>query len=294
MGGVETAAPPAPPARRSPTRWIIIGAIALVFVLIIGYVLAGAALASGPVSKADSALKSTLNHDQTYSQVFSQEPFKNVDFNTNTPDVAGAKSALAKVKQDIGKWQTDMAADRTALTQARADLQSSFLTLPEQSTITTHRHRVEAAISALATAQKGIDLFNKQLAFMDPFLDSAGGFIALGNAFSANDMNAIHTQLTATSASLQKAASLAPSASLPPDALKLVTLMQKIVTDMQAAVAAVEANDAAAEQRYSAAIDADGKAIDAIDTNAIDQAVQAVYKPLSDAYMRDMKTAAGD
>src|SRR5438132_678513 len=98
--------------RRSSRRWLVIGGIALVLVLIIGYVLAGAAMAAGPVSRSDDALKTTVSHNNTIADVFSNEPFKNVDFNASSPDLSGAKSALAKVRQDVSRWQADVSHDR--------------------------------------------------------------------------------------------------------------------------------------------------------------------------------------
>lgn len=292
-GGVDTVSPAAPPKRRSPTRWIVIGGIALVFVLIIGYILAGAALASGPVSKADSALKTTLSHDRTYSDVFSSDPFKNIDFNASTPDIAGAKNALTKARQDIANWQRDIAADRAALSRARADLRGSLLTLPEQSTINTRRHRVDAALSALDSAQQGADIASKQMALLDPFLDAVGGFVAFGNAGSSNDLGAMQNQLGTISANLQKTAALAQSASLPPQALAVVKTMQQAASDLQALVSAAQAGDAATAQKYETAVEADAKALEATDSNAIDKADEALFRPLSDAYQREMKIAAG-
>lgn len=292
-GGVDTVSPAAPPKRRSPTRWIVIGGIALVFVLIIGYILAGAALASGPVAKADSALKSTLSHDRTYSDVFSSDPFKNIDFNASTPDIAGAKSALTKARQDIANWQRDISADRAALSQARADLRSSLLTLPEQSTINTRRHRVDAALSALDSAQQGADIASKQMALLEPFLDAVGGFVAFGNAGSSNDLGAMQNQLGTISSNLQKTAALAQSASLPPQALAVVKTMQQAASDLQALLSAAQAGDASTAQKYEAAVEADAKALEATDSNAIDKADQALFQPLSDAYQREMKIAAG-
>lgn len=279
--------------RRSPRRWFAIGGIALVLVLIIGYVLAGAALAAGPVSRADNTLKTTLNHNNTIADVFSNEPFKNVDFSGNSPDLSAAKSALAKVRQDVSGWQADVTNDRAALLRAQADLQSSFLTLPEQSVISSHRHRVDAALSAMTTAQKAIDIVSKQLAFLDSFFDVIGGFTAIGNAADKNDITAMQAAITSTSASLQKTVALAQSASLPTSLTTGLKTMQQAVSDMQALVSAVQAGDAAAVQKYAAAVEAEGKALEATDQNAIDTAERALFQPLSDSYDRDMKTAAG-
>ena len=279
--------------RRSPRRWFVIGGIALVLVLIVGYVLAGAALAAGPVARADRALKTTLTHNNSIADVFSNEPFKNIDFSADNPDLTAAKNALAKVRHDLAGWQADVTNDRAALLRAQADLQSSFLTLPEQSVINSHRHRVDAAISAMTTAQKGIDIFSKQLAFVDPFIDVIGGFIAIGNAAGSNDLNALQAQLTTTSASLQKAIKLAQSASLPAEILKGLQTMQQAVADMQALVSAVKSGDVAAVQKYAAAVEADGKALEATDQKAIEKAERALFQQLGDSYDRDMKTAAG-
>ena len=79
------------------------------------------------------------------------------------------------VKKQLSTWQEDVTGDRNSLLKVRGDLNGTLLTLPEQATIDRHRHRVDAALSALGTAQKGIGLFNKQLAFLDPLIDALAG-----------------------------------------------------------------------------------------------------------------------
>ena len=165
--------------------------------------------------------------------------------------------------------------------------------LPEQATIDRHRHRVDAALSALGTAQKGIDLFNKQLAFLDPLIDALAGLEAFSKAADANDLAGMQSQLTAVGAAVQKSIDLSQGASLPPGLTTGLNNFQKMVNDLKGLVSAAQAHNVAAVDKYVAAVDADGKALEAIDENAIEQAETALVKPLSDAYDRDMKTAAG-
>ena len=295
--------PPQPPtsgpapdvARRgSARRWLIIGAIAVVFLLIIGYVLGGAAAASGPLTRADSALDTAISHNNDTVDSFKNDPFNGIDFNSSSVDVATVKAAVATDKQKVAKWQAQVTSDRTALQRVRPDLDSSLLTLPEQGTLNRHRQRVEAAVSALNSAQKGIDLYGKEIAFIDPFLDAMSGFEAIGKAGTANDLAGVKAQLPATGANMQKAVDLAQPPAVPAEFGAALKSIQKVLDDLQALVAAVDANNAAAAQKADAALQADAAVVDTYDWKSVDAASKAIFQPLIDAYNREMKIAAGN
>src|SRR5438132_5526853 len=235
---------PAGGRRRSGRRWLIIGGIALVFLLIIGYVLGGAAAAGGPIARADSALHTAVSHNNETVDSFNNDPFNGIDFSSNSVDVATVKAAVATDKQKVAKWQTQVSSDRTALQQVRPDLKSSLLTLPEQGTLERHRQRVEAALSALNTAQKGIDLYTKEFAFVDPFLDAMAGFEAIGKAGTANDLAGVKAQLPATGANMKKAVDLAQPPAVPAEFASALKSIQQVLNNLQALVAAVDANNA--------------------------------------------------
>ncbi len=260
----ETTSSPAPEVARrgSARRWLIIGAIAVVFLLILGYVIGGAAAASGPVARADTALHT--------------------------------KTAVATVKQGLAKWQAQVSSDRTALQNVRSDLKGSLLTLPEQGTLDRHRQRVDAALSAMNTAQKGIDLYTKELVFIDPFLDAMAGFEAIGKAATANDLSEMKAQLPGTGANMQKAIDLAQPPSVPAELGSALKSIQKVLSDLQALVAAADANDAAGAQKAEAALEADAAVLDKYDWASVDAADKALFQPLIDAYNADMKIAAGN
>src|SRR5256885_8153683 len=66
--------------RRSGRRWLIIGGIALVFLLLIGYVLGGAAAAGGPIARADTALHTAVSHNNQTVDKLQKGPFHRIDF----------------------------------------------------------------------------------------------------------------------------------------------------------------------------------------------------------------------
>jgi hypothetical protein len=277
-------------ARRSGSRWLIIGAIAVVFVLMIGYTVGGAAAAGGRAAKAEKALTTTIDHQVALTAILSQDPFKNFDFNSTNPDIAKAKTALAGYEKRLAQSVSVVGADRAALQAVRPDLQPSLLTLPEQSTINRDRRRVDAALAALESAGQGLDLLQKESAFAEPFLDAIAGFEALGNA---TDLAAIASQLPGTGANLQKAVALAKPPAVPAEAAPMLAAMQQVLKDLEALVAAVQANDEAAASKASSALDTDGKAINGFDTTVIDNADEVRFQPLIDAYNREMRIAAG-
>lgn len=286
-----TAAPgPDVPRRGSARRWLIIGAIAVVFVLIIGYVVGGAAAAGGPVRNADRALTTTLDHQDSVIATLSTEPFKNIDFTSNNPDIAKAKAALADYEKKLAASVTLVGSDRAALQGVRPNLAGSLLTLPERSTIDRERRRVDAALAALDSAGRGLDMLQKESAFAEPFLDALAGFVALGNA---TDLAGVQAQLPGTGANLQKAVDLGKPPAVPAEVSPLLTAMQQAVTDLKAMVAAAQANDQAAFNKASTALDADGKVLTGFDATSLDKADQVRFQPLIDTYNRNLKIAAG-
>ncbi len=280
--------------RRSGRRWLIIGGIALVFLLLIGYVLGGAAAASGPIARADSALHTAISHNNEMVDSFSNDPFKGIDLTSDNPDIPAAKTAVATDKQKVAKWQAMVSSDRAALQKVRPDLTGSLFTLPERGTLDRHHQRVDAALSALSTAQKGIDLSTQEFAFIDPFLDAMAGFEAIGKAGTANDIAGVKAQLPGTGANMQKAIDLAKPPAVPAELVPALKAIQHALSDIQALVAAVDANDAAAAQKADTALEADAAVLSKIDWTAGDSATKALFQPLIDAYNRDMKTAAGN
>src|SRR5947208_16937371 len=70
--------------RRFGSRWLIIGAIALLFVLVIAAVLTGAAGASGAIQDADKTVKTTIDHQKTVGSTLATDPFKDIDFKSRT------------------------------------------------------------------------------------------------------------------------------------------------------------------------------------------------------------------
>lgn len=278
--------------RRSGRRWLIIGGIVVIFMLIVGYVLGGAAAASGPIARADTALDTAISHNNDTVDSFKSDPFDGVDFTSNTVDVATVRAAVATDKQKVAKWQAQVSSDRATLERVRPDLKSSILTLPEQGTLDRRRHRVEAALSALNSAQEGIDLYAKEIAFIDPFLDAMSGFEAIGKAGTANDLAGVKAQLPATGANMQKAVDLAQPPAVPAEFGAALKAIQKVLSDLQALVAAVDANDAAAAQKAEAALEADAAIVDKYDWKSVDTAAKALFQPLIDAYNREMKIAA--
>src|SRR5437763_16479655 len=95
-----TAVPQARRAR-SNRRWLIIAAIAVLIVLVIGYVIGGAAAAAGPVSRCDAALTPTVRHNDTISDLLKNNPFQSLDLISANPALVPPKAALAAAEQQL-------------------------------------------------------------------------------------------------------------------------------------------------------------------------------------------------
>jgi hypothetical protein len=227
-----------PSRRRRPGKWLVIGAIAVLLVLVIGYVLGGAAAAAGPLQRADSALATTVKDNNSVADMFKNEPFKNVDLGSDNPDTAAAKTALGQVRKQLTSWQSMIANDRKSLQQARDGLNGSLLTLPEKSMLDSRRHRVDAGLAAMKDAQQGSDLLDRQLAFVEPLIDVIAGFEGFSKAADANDLPGMQAQLASADANMQKTIALGKNASLPQQLSSGLGALQKTINDLRALVSA--------------------------------------------------------
>jgi hypothetical protein len=281
---------PAAPQRRG-SRWLVIGGIAIILVLVVGYVLGGAAAAAGPVGNADKALRSTVDHENTVVDVLNQDPLKGIDL-SNTTDIPQAKAAMTAYKQKLSHVEPTVSSDRAALQSVRPQLQPSVLTLPEQGTINHDQRRVDAALAALQSAQRGIDISKKQVDFLNAVFDAAANFDELGKRMQANDLSGSASQLPATSDSVTKAMALAQPPDVPTAFMPLLKTMRQAADDLQKFIAAVQAGDNAGIQKYLAAVEADSNALGATDQNAIDKAENDLFQPLIDNYNAQMKIAS--
>lgn len=279
------------PARRG-SRWLVIGIIAIILVLVIGYVVGGAAAAAGPVGSADKALRSTVDHGNTFVDVLSQDPLKGLDL-SSTSNIPQAKARMTAYKQKLSRVEPTVNADRSSLESVRPQLKSSFITLPEQGTITHDRQRVDAALAALGSAQRGIDISKKQVDFLNAVFDAASSFDELGKRMQAKDLSGTASQLPATSDSVKKAIALAQPPDVPTAFMPFLKAMQQAADDLQKFIAAVQAGDSAGVQKYLAAVEADGNALGATDQNSIDKAENDLFQPLIDNYNAQMKIASG-
>src|SRR5947209_6962890 len=264
--------------RRSARRWPIIAAIAVVLLLIIGYVLGGAAAAGGPVGSADKALRGTIDHENSVVDVLNEDPLKGVDLSTGTGDIPKATAALTAYKQKLARVEPSVSSDRAALQAVRPQLHASLLTLPEQGSINHDRQRVDAALAALRSAQRGIDISKKQVDFLNALFAAAASFDAVGKTMQANDVAGTASQLPTTSASVRKAIALAQPPDIPAAFLPTLKAMQQAADDLQALISAVQASDSAGAQKYLAAVEADGKALAASDQKTIDKAENDLFQ----------------
>jgi len=109
-------------------------------------------------------------------------------------------------------------------------------------------------LSALNSAQKGIDLYAKEIAFLDPFLDAGAGFVAIGKcgirAGGRRDQGAASDNRCE-----QKAMALSQPPAIPTELGATLKALQQVLTDIQALLAAVEANDAAGIQKYATTVE---------------------------------------
>ena len=279
--------------RRFGSRWLIIGAIALLFVLVIAAVLTGAAGASGAIQDADKTVKTTIDHQKTVGSTLATDPFKDIDFKSQNPDMGAAKSALAAYESQISQARTLVKADRARLLAVEQGLAGSIFTVPERATLDQRRHRVEAALTALEKAQRALDLNQKVADFAHPFFDAMAALEAFNKSIQANDIAGMLSQLQAAQDGVNKALDLAKPPAIPPQFERLLTSFNFLLTDMQGLLNAAQAHDAAGVQRYLEAGRGAVNGLSEYDPQTVDKYYTELLGPLRDAYQTNLRVAAG-
>lgn len=300
IGGSKTtatlAAPePAPPPARAGSRrkWLAIGAILAVLLLLIAYVVVGASAASASAGSADRALKTTISHQETVDATLAEDPFTGIDLSSGNADVSVAKNALASFEPKFAQAKALVKADRASLLQARPGLKGSVLTLPEQGILSGDQRRVDAALSALQSADQVLVYNQQEIDFLHPFFEMYASLQALAKKEQAVDIPGSLSELSTTDAALQKTIAIAKPPAIPSSLVTALNDLKTLLTDIRSALESAQAHNLAAFQKASAAIDVDDKKLSSFDATAADKAIKALFKPLSDRYLSQLKIAAG-
>ncbi|OLE37959.1 MAG: hypothetical protein AUG48_03100 [Actinobacteria bacterium 13_1_20CM_3_68_9] len=272
---------------------MITGIIAVLFLVVIGMVLGGAIAADRAVHGADKALKTTIDHQKTVGGTLTAQPFKSIDFTAGNPDIAAAKSALAAYGAQISGAQALVTADRARLRAAKQAVAGSVVTVPERATLDQRRHRVEAALTALDSAQRALDLYKKTADFLHPFFDAFAAVQAANRSIKANDIVGAASQLKAAQDGVNKALDLAKRPAIPQQFERLLTSVNFLLTDMQGLINAVQAHDITGVHDFLNRVDGALNGASEYDPKIVDDYVTQLYSPLRDAYRSNLRVAAG-
>jgi hypothetical protein len=267
--------------------------VVLLLVLLVGYVAIGAAQAGAASDRADAALKQVQSHQQSVQGVLTEDIFQGVgNLAGRNPDLQGAQTAVASFEPRVPSAMALVRSDQKTLQDVRSRLDGSFFTLAQSGGISRERRRVDAALSALASAQRALGMLQKEVAFMKPFFAGLVGLYAVGQAMQNRDAAGALAQLPETQDGFNKAAELARPPAIPSALTSAVKDLQAMANDAQRLVSAVQASDQAGADQAVVAIAADQKLLNDVDYTAIDQSVVKLFKPLQDNYDKEMKIAA--
>jgi hypothetical protein len=272
---------------------LVIGAIAAIIILLIGYVVSGAAAANRAIGDADKTLKATIDHQTAVGRTLGADPLKNIDFKSDNPDIGAAKSALAAYEVELSRARVLVNDDRARLRAAAHGLAGSVLTAPEGGTLDQRRRRVDAALTALDSAQRALDLNQKVADFAHPFFDGMAALEALNSSIKANDLAASLSQLSAAQDGINKAVDLAKPPAIPKQVVGLLASIGFLLTDMQGFLAAAQAHDSAGMQHYQEAAGGALNGLAEYDPQIVDQYYTQMLTRLSDSYKTNLKIAAG-
>ena len=300
-GAGESATTEVPPATSlPPTRgrgrrvWLVAGAVLLVVLLVIAYLAMGASAAGGSVHRANRALKTTLDHQETVNGTLAEDVFKGIDLSSPNADVSAARAVLAKFEPRVSQAMALVEADRAALAGARPGLQGSVLTMPERGRLERDRKRVDAANLALISADLALGYDRQQDAFLHPFFDTFAQLQTIEKTSQVGDLAGMLAKINTAGDSLQKSMALAKPPAIPVQVLEELQTLRSLLDDVKSLLTAAQAHDFAAVQKWSAAADADANRLSSYDSAAVDTADKALFQPLSDEYRSQMKIAAGD
>ncbi len=291
---VESSAITRKPASRK--RWFVAGAVALVAAVVVGYLLAGAAVANSSIRASDKALQSTFSHQDQVINTLEENPLKTINLNSDNPDLTAAKSALdafgPKVKSAQALVNVDLAALRSANESAQSGSQSPF-TLAQRPALDQKVKRTGAAILALLSAQRGLNADDQAVTFLQSLIVSWSDFEALSTALNKDDVAGASAIVPRLQQELATTVSSGQQANLPPQLNQLTTGVQALVGDIKSLIDAVQANDPAAANRSLAQMDADVKTVSGFDEAGANQWIDQLTSSLRETYNAQMKVAQG-
>lgn len=300
-GAVSEAPPPAEspvvarkPAGRKP--WIAGGAVALVAAIVVGYLLAGAAVASNGLSASDKALQSTFSHQNQVISTLEENPLKTINLNTNNPDLTGAKTALDAFAPKIKSAQALVNADLTALRSAQESAQSgsqSPFTLAQRAALDQKVKRTRAAILGLLSAQRGLNAGAQAVTFLQSLMLSLSDLDALGNALNKNDIAGAAAIVPRLQQEFATTVSSVQQTDLPPQLTQLTQGLNALVADIKSLIDAVQANDSAGATRSLTQMESDLKVISGFDEAGANSWIDQLNSQLRDTYNTQMKVAQG-
>lgn len=267
--------------------------VAIVFIGIIGYAVAGFAYASSRVSSADRSLNTVISHQNNLNSTFKDIDTKFSGLNSSsTFDPVQAKSLMSQFVTNAQATVVAVDQDDASLARARASLgDQQWLTLFSRGRLDKEANRIDHARAALADAKTVAADYVQDGLFLEAFIDAATDLETLGTQTASADLAGAKTTLSTMKTHVDKALQLSSAPGLPTELHSLMVDFQSLVTDFGKLLDAVSTGNVTAITNTEKAAEADANKISSYNFDSIGTQIDAFFKPLIDGFNSEMAKA---
>jgi hypothetical protein len=268
--------------------------VVVLLVAIIGYVAAGFAVAAGQMSSADKTLNTVITNENAITAQFNSTKANSaLDTKSTAAELQTNKTALAQLVSQSQAAQPTITSDDASLASAQDGLKNnSWLTALSRSSLDQKSAKITHWRNALASAKTITTDYIQLGTFFQAYDDALIDFDNVNTAGNASDFTGTAAALGSLKTDVAKAISLAGAAGLPPDMKAFLTDLQTEGTDftklLNDAIAGV---DNATLQADINTISADDTKLASHDVIAINNAINAFFGTLIDAYNSEVSKA---
>jgi hypothetical protein len=272
----------------------VVGALAVIVVGVLAYLVGSTAVASNRARSDSIALLESVRTQANEAQAALRAlpPF---DVSATNPDFAKAKQTADEYDTRLGGYRTTVLADEVKLQADRDRLMNQatgVLALPFRSSLDHERLRAEGLLSALKAEDTGIQILQQQMRAVSAIFDAEGNFyVLLADHLDKQDIGGSLALFPALNGKLQTAAQAAATQSMPPQAQKLVGDMQKLSTDLNAFLQAAQRHDSRTVLALEPKVQTDITALESFDAAGLESYERTLLQPYEDRFDSGVRAA---
>jgi len=268
---------------------VAVGAIVLLVVLAIAYLVNSARTVDAQVRQADQALKVAVGHRDAVDKAINDYVGADVP-----SDPAGYKALVDKDLPEVEMALRTVRSDQASVKAADAKLGSaSVLTLTKRDAQAAEAKLTQAARSGLANAEQVLVDIHDQLLMLQPLAQGVIEMRGLIAKAQANDLNGALAAFASAKQQVQIALDRSHRADIPAEYGVLAGLLKSGLDALQQEIAALQANNPSAARQAQSQLQALSNQFDALKVrfDQVDASNRLMFQPLIDSYHKGLQAA---